>query len=441
MDWVSFGLLLNEHLGLFAGILVVSIVFYTLIFRRFYISILDPVLFAVLFSVFGFAVVWFLYFAGSIEPKYLASYLLTQIAFWLGLFSFKSLKKRQLISPYKPIIFQDQQLFEKVFFLVTSLLYLFGQLLSYQVIGIPLLLGTHIDVYNNSGGWGMLGRILDVVKPCAIFMLIYFLFKVNTSFFITIYKYFFLAVIILFFALSGSKGEFMSLGFIIFCFLLLNAVSYKKQFLKINKYGVIILGVGVVFALLTIVVQPGGIGEGQTTTEVFLFRFVASGDTYFFVYPNNNIEHISHAQPFLALFGDIFSTVRIIPREKQPVVLGVQLFRMFSDLDITAGPNARHNVFGYVYYGFYGSIVFSYLIGLTLSFVRNKLYFSLRRNILGQIGFVLLYINLAGIETDPPQAVSNLENVLLILPFILFISISFFVLLMKNKTLSNLNTA
>ncbi|MDB5137170.1 MAG: hypothetical protein JWP37_3773 [Mucilaginibacter sp.] len=436
MDWVSFGLLLNDHLPLYLGILAASIIFYTLIFKRLYLSILDPIMFAVLFSVFGFSVVWFLYFTHNIDTRYLYSYLFTQVAFWVGLFTFKSLKRSQVLSQSQTFLIEDQSLFEKILFLVTSGSYIILQLVSYRLIGIPLLLGTHIDLYNSSGGLGIIGRILDVLKPCSIFILIYFLFNKHSSIFIYIYKYVFLLMVLVFFALSGSKGEFMFLGFLIFCFLLLNASRFKSYFLKLRKLELILLIVGIGFAFLTILVQKT---DTQNSLGVFLFRLVASGDTYFFAYANNNIEHVNGSQPFLALFGDMFSTLRIIPRDRQPVILGVQLFRMFSDLDITAGPNARHNVFGYVYFGFYGSIVFSYLIGLILSLVRNVLFFELRKNILGQIIFVYLYLGLAGIETDPPQAFLVLENVLLIFPVFLLISIVFYLLLTKKYNSPEIN--
>jgi hypothetical protein len=433
MDWISFGLLLSENLGLFLLLLAGSVLLYIVLFRRFFISVLDPAMIALLFSVFGFAVVWFLFFTGTIDPFFLYSYLATQIAFWLGLFTFRSLRKEEMIRNFQRTGIEYQEVFETVFFVSTAVIYILLQLTSYKVIGVPLLLGNHINLYYGGGGWGILGRILDVVKPCSVFMLIYFLLKSRTSLFLGFFKYSFTAIVLLFFALSGSKGEFLSIGYVLFCFLILNAWAQPSWFKRINRIGVVLIAVGAGFAFLTIVLSPGSIGEGQSATGVFLYRLVASGDIYYFAYPNGNITRLDHTNSFLALFGDIFSTLRLVPREKQPVILGVQLFRLFSNLDITAGPNARHNVFGYLYYGFYGSIIFSYLLGFTLSLVRNKLFFQLRKSLLGQLSFVMLYLNLSGIETDPPMAVSNLENVMLIFPVLLLISLSIYTVLLKDQ--------
>lgn len=437
MDWVSFGLLLKANEALYCVIFAVSAIFYALLFRRMFISILDPFFFALIFSVFGFSVVWFLYFTKSIDDRYLASYLLTQVAFWGGLFTFKSLMRREILSEVKVVRIEDEELLEKILFVTVSSIYMVLQLVSYGLIGIPLLLSSHIDIYNNSGGLGILGRALDVLKPCAIFMLVWFLFKRSGSVSFKSYQYFFLLMVLLFFALSGSKGEFMLLGFIIFCFLILNASRLKQVFRKLRRLEILITVAGFCFVFFTIFVQPTENGITSNNLQFFAFRLVSSGDAYFFSYPNYNIEHINGSQPFLALFGDIFSTVRLIPREQQPQILGLQLFQMFSKLDIITGPNARHNVFGYVYFGFLGSIFFSYVIGFLLSLVRNRLYFNLRRNTFTQLFFVLVYINLAGIETDPPQAISGIENVILILPVVIFITGFFYLILKKNSSCYN----
>lgn len=433
MDWLRFGLLLNDNIPLYLWSLLGSFCLYFLIYRKMFISIIDPVMFTVLFSTFGFSVVIFLYLTKSIDTKYLISYLLTQSAFILGFFSYKSLKRSQIVAPVKTQSFESEMLFVNIVFFVCSSLYIIIQLLSYVVVGIPLLSGNHVDIYSNSGGWGILGRFIDVLKPVSIFLLIYYFFKKEVSLFFYLYKYFVLAMVFVFFALAGSRSEFMTIGLIFFCFLILNGDKLKQYFNKIRFYEIMLLSLAMCFVFFTIFFQSKHQEDGASGLSVFLFRLVASGDVYYFAYPNNNIEQISNAHPFLALFGDIFSTLRIVPRQDQPVVIGYQLFQLFGESDTVAGPNSRHNVFGYVYYGFYDSIIFSYVMGLSLSFVRNKLFFVLRRNVLGQILFVFLYMQIANIETDPQMVVSNLENVFLIFPVILLISLSAFALLFKSK--------
>jgi len=431
MDWVAFGLLLNDNTLLYAAILLGSLILYYFIFRKIYLSILDPIVFTLGFSAFGFSVIWFLYFTGNIANKYLISYLLTQAAFILGLFSFKTLRKEKIIAERKTFTLQHEGLFLKLLFLISSSIYVIAQLVSYKVVGVPLLLGNHVDIYNSSGGWGLLGRFIDVLKPISVITLIYFLFKKTSSISFYIYKYSFLAMLLIFYALSGSRSEFMMLGFTLFCFVLLNGNELKRYFLNIGKFEITLILAGLFFVFLTIIVQSQDNDDGFSSLSVFMFRLVSSGDTYYFAYPNGNIEHLNGTKPFLALFGDIFSTIRLIPRANQPEPLGFQLYKLFYDSDVTAGPNPRHNVFGYVYFGFYGSIIYSYLLGLLLSLVRNKLFFTFRKNSILQILFILLYLNLSGIETDAPSAFSNLENILLILPFPVILTLVLFIALTK----------
>jgi oligosaccharide repeat unit polymerase len=363
----------------------------------------------------------------------LLSYLLTQAAFVGGFFTFKSLKKQSITSRVQSLKFEDEDLFIRITFIVCSSLYIFLQLLSYKVVGIPLLLGSHIDIYAGAGGWGILGRFLDVLKPISIFLFFYFLFKKSHSLVFYIYKYLFLILSLVFFAASGSRSEFMTFGLLFFCVVFLNGYDLKKYLDKMRTYEIFILLGGLCFVFFTIIFGAKGGVENESSIGIFLFRLVASGDVYYFAYPNNNIEHLNNSKPFLALFGEIFSTLRIIPRQDQPVVLGYQLYQLFGESDTVAGPNARHNVFGYVYFGFYGSIIFSYSIGLLLSFIRNKLFFVFRKNILSQLLFVLLYINLAVIETDPQMVVSNLENVLLILPVIAVITVYCYIIISNSE--------
>lgn len=441
MDWYSFGLLLYDNIPLYLVILTCSLLFYFLIFRKTYISFLDPLIFNLLYSVFGFSVVIFLYATQSIHARYLWSYLLTQAAFLTGLFWFKPLQKDRIIQTDKPIRrFEEEGILIRILFLVCSSVYVVVQLLSYKLVGIPLFMLSRVGAYADSGGLGLLGRIIDVLRPATIFMLIYLLLMPGKGSFLKVYLTIFTILLLLFFGLSGSKSLFMSLGFIGFIYLLLNAGALREKFMSLRKYEGYILLVGFLFVFITIFVQlQNNSAPEDSSVNIFLYRLVASGDTYYFSYPDGVIETINGSKGFLALFGDIFSVLRIVPRENQPAVLGVQLFQYYYDADLIAGPNARQNVFGYVYYGFYGSILFSFAIGYVLSLLRNRLFFNLKQNVLGQILFMYLYLNMTFVETDPPVAISGIENALLIFPPFLILALLLYVPVynLKMKKLQN----
>jgi len=420
MDWYTFGLLLYEQLPLYLLCLAIALLLYFFIFRKAYLSFLDPYIFNLLYSVFGFSVVIFLALTLNMDARYLWSYLLTQGAFFAGIFTFSNLKKSDVIASDSSYRFLDEEgIWMKCLLMVSAGTYIIVQLFSYKLVGIPLTMESRTGAYANSGGFGILGRILDVLRPIIMFGLIYFFFRGRGTVLFNLVLIFITAFMLISIALSGSKSQLMTFGFIVFIYLILNGQRLKAHFVKLRKFEWYIVLAGLTMMFFTIVAQSASTTNNSGAINVFLFRLVASGDTYYFAYPNNQIEAIEGSKWFLALFGDGLSTIRIVPRQAQPGVLGVQLFQRFTDSDLVTGPNARHNVFGYVYYGFYGSILFSYLIGFVLSFTRNRLFFKLRKNLFGQLAFLILYLNISYIETDPPVAIWGLENAAIILPFIL----------------------
>lgn len=70
--------------------------------------------------------------------------------------------------------------------------------------------------------------------------------------------------------------------------------------------------------------------------------------------------------------------------------LGFQLFQYHYDVDIMTGPNSRHNVFGLFYFGFLGSIIFSFLVGYLSSFFRNVIFYRVNGSVTGLISYVSL---------------------------------------------------
>lgn len=434
MEWNEFSQLLTNNLSLFFLCLFISVIGYFFIFKKFYISIIDPLAFQTFFSMFGCSVVFFLYLTSSIKPLFLISYLSTQIAFFFGLLYFKSLSKKDVLSSIKKVFFLNEIFFVYAFFILTSFFYVSIQLLSYKLVGIPLLMGKHVDVYSHTGGLGSLGRFIDVLKPVSIYLLIYFLFNKTSSFAFKLYKYVFLFFVLLFFALSGSKGDFMTIAFYLFIYIILNGNQYNKYFTNIKNYERLVIVVGMFFAFGTILLTNEGYSL-SSAFDTFIFRLVASGDTYHFAYVNNNIHHINGEHPFLALFGDFLATIRLIPRTDVPEPMGYTLFKIFYPDIGVAGPNARHNVFGYVYFGLIGSVLFSFLLGFFISFFRNKMFFVLRKNLIGQIFFAVIYVILSGAEGDPPATFSGIEMFLLIFPILIFITIPLSAFLrMNNKT-------
>ena len=156
MDWVDFGYLLNDKLGAYLICLGVSIIIYFLIFRKLYLSFLDPLIFSLFISVFGFSVVIFLSVTDKIDNIYLFNYLLTQIAYWIGFFTFKQLNNKTIFTSYTEKIFKDQNTLIKFFFLIVTFFYFIFQVASFTLVGTLAVISTvALLARTNDGSMGL----------------------------------------------------------------------------------------------------------------------------------------------------------------------------------------------------------------------------------------------------------------------------------------------
>ena len=101
-----------------------------------------------------------------------------------------------------------------------------------------------------------------------------------------------------------------------------------------------------------------------------------------------------------------------------PSPLGFDIMAYHNKVNLFKGPNPRHNILGYVYIGYYGGILFSFIIGLFFSFIRNKLYKILTPGPMGLVIYGSLLFSVIKIETDFYNALAALINSLICFLFI-----------------------
>jgi hypothetical protein len=169
-------------------------------------------------------------------------------------------------------------------------------------------------------------------------------------------------------------------------------------------------------------------------------RLIHSGDAYFYGYPNGVIENIEKGSGFNALFSDVLAMFRIVSWDQLPQSFGLLLFRYhYPRIDFIAGANARHNIFGLFYYGYFGSILFSFTLGTLLSFCRNFLYRKIPRNIIFGLFYTLFYFGVVTFESDVCLGLFMIDSY--ILSFLLIFGLAVFVYFFfrtKNLTHSEL---
>jgi oligosaccharide repeat unit polymerase len=445
MNNYEFLALLYRNIFLYIFIILSILLIYYLVFRKFFFTILDPLVLSIFLSAFASGVVVLLYIKSEISNFIFLQFILSQLLFLFGLFVFKPIVVEDIIkNKYKRLkkfTFKNELLFIEILFLVISLILIILQVYVYITRGIPLFKRSRLEVFADGSGFGIINRILNISIISTFYLVFHFLFFLK-KIRIKIYVYFILIFLILTSILTGSKSSFLIIGYVFSCFIFFNMLGSQikplEYFRKIRKTSIIIIFAGIIVALFVLSVQRQSQNPIGPVASL-LYRFVDTGSIYWYSYPNDVYKTINSTRPFIVLFGDLLGFLRIVPWQFQDINPGLVLFRYhhpeFSS--IIMGPNMRHNVFGLVYFGFFGSLIFSFLIGILTSFCRNFLLKSLPGNFMIGILYTLFYINVITLETDPILAFTYINNIFIVFP--IFIILSFAIYLLFINLFANEN--
>ncbi len=135
---------------------------YFLFYRKYFISIWDPIFISLVFSTFASATPVFLYLIGEITTYYFLIFLSTQLAFLIGVVSCKPFK-----FDAKPSVFklEGENIAFKVFFLLIFFIHFGLQLVSYKLNGIPVLLASKLEADEGTGLPRLINRIVSCLNP------------------------------------------------------------------------------------------------------------------------------------------------------------------------------------------------------------------------------------------------------------------------------------
>lgn len=407
MNYEAFFLLFSSNVAIYMYSLFFSVLVYYFIFKRTIVSIFDPYTMAVLGSMFAFSTVFFIWVLGEIENFYFVQYILSQAVFIIGFFLFNEQYNLYEIKPEKNIV--SNRYF--VIYVFVSSIYFFATLFSYYVIGVPLFMNSRLEVVGVGGGFGVVNRILDVYSPIGAYFSLYFVFSGRRKYRnIAALLLLFYCIIILF---SGAKSSILGFLQLVFLFFILNRKSFQRGLFIIKKYAIHLLTVCVFGVLVVLYVGRGN----NDVILAFLFRLMAYGDTYFMAYPDSVIEALPSSSLTSVLLGDFLRMIRVAPESFVPTNIGFLLTEILYHAEAFSGPNPRHNVFGYVHFGFVGSIIFSFLCGCLLGKIRTLFFKSYQTTQLRKIIYLVLYLGVCKIETDFPAMISMYNNLFI---FVLF---------------------
>jgi hypothetical protein len=414
--------------------LALSACLHTIVFRRLVITFFDPLFLFIVFEVFASSTVYFLYAFDHVSTYNFINFIFCQAAFFSGIHLFRSLKPRITTILKSNLSFTEQVQVLKnnvVIFYISTLLLLMCQSIVYAWKGIPLFMDSRLDTFATSKGEGILGRILDVTAICSLFCffsVIRFDFPRKSE----LPKYFLIFLVFITFFLSGSKSTFLLLIYSFWTFLIFSILKgshFTRPLRVLKKYtkSIVISCVLLVLAVITIQTK-----QSENGWFMLGLRFVHSGDIYWYAYPNDVYKTLDGSEPFKALFADTFGMLRIYKWDELPQAIGIILKDFHHPTKELDGPNARLPIFGLVYFGFAGSILFSFIVGVIFSFTRNVLPLILGKSVVSGVVFSYLMIKLPSLATDPIVGVTAIDNLIFVLPFILFALLTFNTLVMKR---------
>jgi len=419
MSYENFFFLFINNFWFNLCVVFATIIFYLLIFKKNIYSIFDPLFFYIFFSSAGKSVVFILFLSGYITSYYLYQFLLTEVFFILGFLVFKPISFKKM---HNANIFFSLRITKriKILYFISGVLYILSNLVIYILKGIPLFMTSRLNA--TTGGYGF---ALSISVTTGIIVLSILCYKLLLKFRYRLFDYVMFFLFLVFSILSGSKAVFLGIIFILFyvVYFLSVKMSYPQIIKKFNR-------ISAKFAILA-----------SITSIVILFmkhlnpfltigwRILMGGDAFMMSYVNNNIEMIKGNFLTLSLpfrIVDILNLHYVKP-------IGEQLTNIIYGTDINAGPNALYNILGYVSFGYWGSLIFSFFIGILVGFLRNKLIKLLKLNLESLIIFVLILYPALSLPADFNFGLFQYISELIV--FIIIYSLSVIFSYEKSKTI------
>lgn len=423
MNYVDFMILLASNPFTYSAALVGMLAIYLLLFRKQIYSYFDPLFFAIVFTAFAATDVVFLWWLDQIDSQYLFQFIGTEATFFIGITLFCPASSRRNIlsgaaatAKWRPVILHEgERYFLIVLYVLSAVVFVLTQGITYALRGIPILYASRLEYYSEGGGLGILDRVISVTWFFSCYLLMY---CVATRVRIPRALHLFVASALVGSALlSGAKSTFIAILFAIFYFRFLRRgdpmySAFDASLARLQK-GTLILAVA---AAATVICVQAASNNPLVVIQVLYVRFASFGDIYFMAYPKHVVDMIPGKDAFLALFGNLLAPFRIIGYDDMPESLGYQIHRIIFGFDDFTGPNARHNVFGLVYFGRVGSMFFSLALGMIVGFIRYSLSAFVRPGSAVEPLYVFLAISSVWATTDFTLVTKDIVSAITVVP-------------------------
>ncbi len=402
-----------SQISFFSTLLIIISLCYYFLFRKYIYAFFDPILLFLISLSFGTTGIVFMYSMEFISDYFFIHYMVTQFLFIIGFISFKPIgKKRQ----YSNLTLTENAAQTTYLYIYTSILFVILQVIIYGIDGIPLFMESRLEALRGGFGAGLLGRILEVSKTVAIFVLVHRYNKLKQPKGIArIYDVLFISFLIATSVLSGAKSTFIELVFIAFYYILffehkIGTNVYLIRLRKLQYTLVCSAFIAAVFVSFFELNQVFGKAARDPLLHIFI-RFIQSGDAFMLAYVDNALSHMEYANPLIVMFSDFLGSFRLMSWDELPQSLGYQLYSYNLNSDVIKGPNPVLNVFSLFYFGYAGSMIYSLLIGVLCGFIRNKVINYIPPSLTGGLMFMLVVLPSLGLYGDVTLTLAFYNNI------------------------------
>lgn len=381
---------------------------YLLLFRSAVISIFDPLVMTITNFVFAGSLVLWMYRFDYIDIRYLVSYVLCVVAFVVG---FKRawpesiLAERHVYSKREPRTIRAGQGTDPhpSNCLDFDHLYLFAMCLALISIGATIygFTSNSIAIFSENPIYDRVAisannRLLTVVSSASnpigliIAMLLMIFSKIRfrrvvCSAMIPIFLFYFVGI--------GSKSAVVGLIFLVGTLqIYLRSIGCSSH-RALSRIAYILIPAGIAY-FIYVTSTPGA--SNVPWHYQLMFRLAASGDTYIYLFAENQYEYLKYTYNVITYLLHTFTTVfgvKFIPYN-----IGVALYGGSTGDYSGYGPNSHYTAEGMIFFGLYGAPFYSFAAGYITAHTRR-----LRFGVAGNRSFVIfmvLFYNSAVLPLD-----------------------------------------
>jgi oligosaccharide repeat unit polymerase len=383
--------MINDFYELFLIVVQTSIIFVVLflIYKKQIFSIFDPLVFYILTQAFSIEL-------GILEIKdsgYLSNFLLCQIFFALGFFIIaKNTRRFNMIDDSK-LTFSSKELKFWIYFTVFGfILVLIANTYLISTQGVILFLDdpttSKVAAFEGGGGIGAVRRInwglLNLLNLLVVFIYI----KTKKSSFLLM-----LLVLVLITVSGGAKSSLLVYVIILAFLGQFKSIKGTDIFKKLDKIKIPIILTGLALSVFIIGANTNGLSESVIGLGV---RFLYFGDILFYYYNDDAVRHFQHLG-FLDFLNyelnPVLGILRITPYLPPLSFEMVQYSLNYSEvLEVVTGPNLPYYVKGHIFFGTYGALVYSFMVGFFIAYIRNLMF---KKYSLYSKYILILFLNLS----------------------------------------------